>query len=106
MQLDNLATQAARSVIVPMEGAIAEMGFTAQDFPQTLVEATEFNGHVWGVPLDSHTIASYANTDRAGQGRGGQAGLHRKGFRVRSWRLFRRQASTRRSGCRTGGPPT
>jgi multiple sugar transport system substrate-binding protein len=63
MQLDNLATQAARSVIVPMEGAIAEMGFTAQDFPQTLVEATEFNGHVWGVPLDSHTIASYANTD-------------------------------------------
>jgi multiple sugar transport system substrate-binding protein len=27
------------------------------------VEATEFNGHVWGVPLDSHTIASYANTD-------------------------------------------
>ena len=63
MQLDNLATQAARSVIVPMEGAIAEMGFTAQDFPQTLVDATEFNGHVWGVPLDSHTIASYANTD-------------------------------------------
>ena len=64
MQLDNLATQAARSVIVPMEGAIAEMGFTAEDFPQTLVEATEFNGHVWGVPLDSHTIASYANTDQ------------------------------------------
>jgi len=64
MQLDNLATQAARSVIVPMEGAITEMGFTAEDFPQTLVDATEFNGHVWGVPLDSHTIASYANTDQ------------------------------------------
>jgi len=63
MQLDNLATQAARSVIVPMEGAITEMGFTAEDFPQTLVEATEFNGHLWGVPLDSHTIASYANID-------------------------------------------
>jgi multiple sugar transport system substrate-binding protein len=64
MQLDNLATQAARSVIVPMEGAITEMGFTAEDFPQTLVKATEFNGHVWGVPLDSHTIASYANSDQ------------------------------------------
>ena len=64
MQLDNLATQASRSVIVPMDDAITEMGFTAQDFPQTLVEATEFNGHVWGVPLDSHTIASFANTDQ------------------------------------------
>ena len=64
MQLDNLATQAARSVIVPMEDAIRQMGFTAQDFPQTLVEATTFNGHSWGVPLDSHTIASYANTDQ------------------------------------------
>ncbi|KQS97349.1 hypothetical protein ASG23_17570 [Cellulomonas sp. Leaf395] len=64
MQLDNLPTQAARSVIVPMEDAIEQMGFTAQDFPQTLVEATEFDGHVWGVPLDSHTIASYANTDQ------------------------------------------
>jgi multiple sugar transport system substrate-binding protein len=64
MQLDNLATQAARSVIVPMEGAIAEMGLHAEDFPKTLVEATEFNGHVWGVPLDSHTIGSYANTDQ------------------------------------------
>jgi multiple sugar transport system substrate-binding protein len=64
MQLDNLATQAARSVIVPMEGAIKEMGFTAEDFPKTLVDATTFNGHTWGVPLDSHTIASYANTDQ------------------------------------------
>jgi multiple sugar transport system substrate-binding protein len=64
MQLDNLPTQAARSVIVPMENAIQQMGFTAQDFPQTLVEATEFDGHVWGIPLDSHTIASYANTDQ------------------------------------------
>jgi len=64
MQLDNLATQQARSVIVPMEDAIGQMGFTPQDFPQTLVEATTFNGHAWGVPLDSHTIASYANTDQ------------------------------------------
>jgi len=64
MQLDNLATQAARSVIVPMEDAIKQMGFTAQDFPKTLVDATEFNGHAWGIPLDSHTIASYANTDQ------------------------------------------
>ena len=64
MQLDNLATQAARSVIVPMEDAIEQMGFTPEDFPQTLVEATTFNGHAWGIPLDSHTIASYANTDQ------------------------------------------
>jgi multiple sugar transport system substrate-binding protein len=64
MQLDNLATQAARSVIVPMEDAIKQMGFTPEDFPSTLVEATTFNGHAWGVPLDSHTIASYANTDQ------------------------------------------
>jgi multiple sugar transport system substrate-binding protein len=64
MQLDNLATQAARSVIVPMDDAIKQMGFTAQDFPQTLVEATTFDGHTWGVPLDSHTIASYANTEQ------------------------------------------
>jgi multiple sugar transport system substrate-binding protein len=64
MQLDNLATQAARGVIVPMQAAIKEMGFTPQDFPQTLVEATSFDGDTWGVPLDSHTIASYANTDQ------------------------------------------
>ncbi|MEU4690512.1 ABC transporter substrate-binding protein [Actinoplanes sp. NPDC023714] len=64
MQLDNLATQAARSVIVPVEDAIEQMGFSPSDFPQTLVEATTFNGHAWGVPLDSHTIASYANTDQ------------------------------------------
>jgi multiple sugar transport system substrate-binding protein len=74
MQLDNLATQAARSVIVPMEDAIKQMGFTSKDFPQTLVDATEFNGHVWGIPLDSHTIASYANTDQlAAAGVTGQA---------------------------------
>jgi multiple sugar transport system substrate-binding protein len=64
MQLDNLATQAARSVIVPVEDAIKQMGFVPEDFPQTLVEATTFNGHAWGIPLDSHTIASYANTDQ------------------------------------------
>src|SRR3954470_5112927 len=64
MQLDNLATQAARSVIVPMQAAIKEMGFTAEDFPKTLVDATTFDGDTWGVPLDSHTIASYANTDQ------------------------------------------
>jgi len=74
MQLDNLATQAARSVIVPMGTAIKEMGFTAADFPQTLVEATSFNGETWGIPLDSHTIASYANTDQlAAAGLKGQA---------------------------------
>jgi len=64
MQLDNLATQAARGVIVPMGAAIKEMGFTAADFPQTLVDATTFNGNTWGIPLDSHTIASYGNTDQ------------------------------------------
>src|SRR4051794_37702821 len=64
MQLDNLATQAARSVIVPMQAAIKEMGFTAADFPETLVRATTFDGDTWGVPLDSHTIASYANSDQ------------------------------------------
>jgi multiple sugar transport system substrate-binding protein len=64
MQLDSLATQAARSVIVPVEDAIEQMGFSSADFPQTLVKATTFNEHAWGVPLDSHTIASYANTDQ------------------------------------------
>jgi multiple sugar transport system substrate-binding protein len=64
MQLDNLATQAARSVIVPMQAAIKEMGFTAADFPETLVKATTFDGDTWGIPLDSHTIASYANSDQ------------------------------------------
>ncbi|WP_433304991.1 ABC transporter substrate-binding protein [Actinoplanes sp. CA-030573] len=68
MQLDNLATQAARSVIVPMEDAIQQMGFTPEDFPETLVKATTFNGHAWGVPLDSHTIGSYANTAQLAAG--------------------------------------
>ena len=82
MQLDNLATQASRSVIVPMDDAITEMGFTAQDFPQTLVEATEFNGHVWGVPLDSHTIASFANTDQLASADVSKQATTGNGFRV------------------------
>src|SRR4029450_9754278 len=64
MKLDNLATQAARSVIVPVEDAIKQMGFTSEDFPQTLVKATTFNGHAWGGPRGSHTSAAYANTDQ------------------------------------------
>ena len=84
MQLDNLATQAARSVIVPMQAAIKEMGFTAEDFPKTLVDATTFDGHTWGVPLDSHTHRVVREHRPAGQGRREQAGSHRRGLPVRA----------------------
>jgi multiple sugar transport system substrate-binding protein len=68
MQLDQLATQAARSTMVPMEDAIEEMGFTADDFPESLVEAGTFDGHLWGVPLDTHTLAQYANDEQLAAG--------------------------------------
>ena len=61
MQLDNLATQAARSVIVPMQAAIEEMGFTAAGLPQ---DAGRRDGPSTGTPGGSRSTPTPSRRTR------------------------------------------
>lgn len=63
MHLDQLATNAARSVIVPIDDLAEELGLTSDDFTEEVWDAGVYQDARYGIPLDVHSLAMYYNTE-------------------------------------------
>ena len=63
MHLDQLATNAARKVIVPVDDVVKAIGLGQDDFTKEVWDAGEYKGARYGIPLDVHSLAMYWNTD-------------------------------------------
>jgi multiple sugar transport system substrate-binding protein len=63
MHLDQLATHAARNIIVPLDDLAEGIGITEDDFTPEIWEAGIYNDQRYGIPLDVHSLAMYYNTE-------------------------------------------
>lgn len=63
MHLDQLATMAARNVIVPVDDLADELELSADDFTEEVWDAGVYHDARYGIPLDVHSLAMYYNTD-------------------------------------------
>jgi multiple sugar transport system substrate-binding protein len=69
MHLDQLATNAARSNIVPLDDLAESLGLEESDFAPSVWEPGIYDGKRYGIPLDVHSLAMYFNQehfDKAG----------------------------------------
>ncbi|MDQ3480949.1 MAG: ABC transporter substrate-binding protein, partial [Actinomycetota bacterium] len=63
MHLDQLATNAARDVIVPVDDLAESLGLEEEGFAPEVWQAGIYQDQRFGIPLDVHTIAMYFNQD-------------------------------------------
>ncbi|WP_127480993.1 ABC transporter substrate-binding protein [Nocardioides pantholopis] len=63
MHLDQLATNAARQVIAPVDDLAEALGLAESDFAPSVWGPGIYQDDRYGVPLDVHTIAMYYNQD-------------------------------------------
>ena len=69
MHLGQLATQAARQTVSPLgEDVLADLGVSGEEYPDEVWRAGEVGGQRYGIPLDVHSLASYANLDLLARG--------------------------------------
>jgi multiple sugar transport system substrate-binding protein len=69
MHLDQLATNAARKAIVPIDDLASGLGLDEADFTPEVWKAGIYKDQRYGIPLDVHSLAMYYNTesfDKAG----------------------------------------
>ena len=63
MHLDQLATNAARGVILPLDDLATELELTEDDFTAEVWDAGVYKDERFGIPLDVHSLAMYYNTE-------------------------------------------
>lgn len=63
LHIEQLATQAARQTINPLEDVVDELGLSADEYPEQVWAGGQYDGHRYGIPLDVHSLASYGNLD-------------------------------------------
>jgi multiple sugar transport system substrate-binding protein len=63
MHLDQLATNAARKVIVPLDDVAEEIGLEESDFTEAVWAPGIYNDSRYGIPLDVHSLAMFYNKD-------------------------------------------
>ena len=63
MHLDQLATNAARNVIVPVGDIADALGLSEDDFTPEVWNAGIYQDERYGIPLDVHSLAMYYNTE-------------------------------------------
>ncbi len=63
MHLDQLATNAARKIIVPVDDLAEAANLSADDFTEEVWTAAVYQDARYGIPLDVHSLAMYYNTD-------------------------------------------
>ena len=63
MHLDQLATHAARDIIVPVDELAEGIGLTEDDFTPEIWNAGIYKDKRYGIPLDVHSLAMYYNTE-------------------------------------------
>ena len=64
MHLDQLATNAARKAIVPVDDLAKAIGLTQEDFTPEVWQAGIYQDARYGIPLDVHSLGMYYNTDQ------------------------------------------
>ena len=63
MHLDQIATNAARSVIVPVDEVAENLDLSEDDFTEEVWNAGIYKDQRFGIPLDVHSLAMYYNTE-------------------------------------------
>lgn len=63
MHFDQLATNAARQVILPLDDMTETLDLSADDFSEPVWEAGIYDDQRYGVPLDVHSLGMYYNTE-------------------------------------------
>jgi len=63
MHLDQLATHAARNIIVPLDDLAEGIGLSEDDFTPEIWNAGIYNDQRYGIPLDVHSLAMYYNPE-------------------------------------------
>jgi multiple sugar transport system substrate-binding protein len=63
MHLDQLASNAARRVIVPLDDLAESLKLSKSDFTEEVWGPGIYKGKRYGIPLDVHSLAMYYNTD-------------------------------------------
>ncbi len=61
MHLEQLATQAARQTLNPLDDVLGELQLDGSQYPTQVWDAGAYEGVRYGVPLDVHSLASYSN---------------------------------------------
>jgi multiple sugar transport system substrate-binding protein len=62
MHIDQLATNAARRVIIPLDEVASGLGLAETDFNPVVWNAGAYQDKRYGIPLDIHPLGFYANT--------------------------------------------
>jgi multiple sugar transport system substrate-binding protein len=60
---DQVATQAFRNVLRPVDHLVADMGIQGSDFPEAVWAAGEVAGRRYAIPLDIHPMTMFYNAD-------------------------------------------
>jgi len=60
---DQVATQAFRNILRPIDDLVAEMGLSGDDYPAPVWAAGEVAGHRYSIPLDIHPMTMFYNAD-------------------------------------------
>jgi multiple sugar transport system substrate-binding protein len=63
MHVDQLATNAARRVIVPLDDVAQTLQLDESDFAKTVWDAGIYKDERYGIPLDTHPLGFYYNKD-------------------------------------------
>jgi multiple sugar transport system substrate-binding protein len=64
MHMDQLATNAVRKIILPLDDLASSLGLAESDFTPEVWKAGIFQDKRYGIPLDVHSLAMYYNTDQ------------------------------------------
>lgn len=67
MHADQIATNAVRQVIVPLDDVAEELGLAEEDFISAVWAPGIYNDQRYGIPLDVHSLAMYWNQDHFDQ---------------------------------------
>lgn len=64
MHMDQLATNAVRKIILPLDDLASSLGLAEGDFTPEVWKAGIFQDKRYGIPLDVHSLAMYYNTEQ------------------------------------------
>ena len=106
MHLDQLATNAARNVIVPLDDLAEALELSESDFTPAVWSPGIYKDKRYGIPLDVHSLAMYYNKDHFEKAGITEAPDRRGRARGRLQEAAGRRLQAPRSGCRTSGRPT
>jgi multiple sugar transport system substrate-binding protein len=77
---DQVATQAFRNVLAPIDDIVADMNLSGDDFPEAVWAAGEVNGTRYAIPLDIHPMTMFYNADMLAEYGVGEAPTTREEF--------------------------